>query len=342
MYLELIPEEGRFYKVNLHCHTTVSDGKQTPEEIKAHYQSLGYDAVCYTDHEVLVGHEDLCDDKFIALHGYELAVKKDESQHTAIFMPVYHFNLIAKTQDQRYMPLFYRNNPSCAGNCGRWIEEAGVFDREGEDCIDHTEYNTDWINEYLSVMQKSGYFVTYNHPMWSLQDATDYAGLTSIDAVEVINGACNHANDNTSIHYQVLLRRGRRIRPVGGDDNHSVASCGRAWTMIKAPEFTYEALMDAYGRGDCYASEGPSILSLVLRDGKILVRTSPAATVALFSEGRFVRARREKGKEYTEAEFDYEPQKFGTYFRIEVQDKEGRKAFSNAYYVDEIERKLRG
>ena len=26
---------GKFYKVNMHCHTVISDGRMTPEEIKA-------------------------------------------------------------------------------------------------------------------------------------------------------------------------------------------------------------------------------------------------------------------------------------------------------------------
>ena len=30
----LLPESG-YYKANLHCHTTISDGEFTPEEIKA-------------------------------------------------------------------------------------------------------------------------------------------------------------------------------------------------------------------------------------------------------------------------------------------------------------------
>ena len=31
----LLPESGNFYKANLHCHTKVSDGAMTPEEVKA-------------------------------------------------------------------------------------------------------------------------------------------------------------------------------------------------------------------------------------------------------------------------------------------------------------------
>ena len=337
MYIELIPEAGKFYKTNLHCHTTISDGKQTPEQVKEFFKSRGYSAVCYTDHEVLVGHEDLCDDEFIALHGYEVAIKKDEGGHTGLFMPVYHFNIIAKTQSQRYMPRFYRDNPSCAGDSRRWIHEVGVYDKEGDDYIDHTEYDVNWINDYLAGVRDGGYLITYNHPMWSMQSALDYAGLKSIHAIEVINGACIGINDDTAMHYETILRQGTRIVPVGGDDNHGEAACGLGWTMIKAPELTYEALTDAYEKGYCYASEGPEIHSLVIEDGKIKIRTSEAAAITLFSEGRYVRARRSCTETYTEAEFDYVPEKFGKYFRFEVRDAAGYKAFSNAYYTDEIE-----
>lgn len=33
----LLPKEGTFYKANLHCHTVVSDGDLTPEQVKEAY-----------------------------------------------------------------------------------------------------------------------------------------------------------------------------------------------------------------------------------------------------------------------------------------------------------------
>lgn len=38
------------YKVNLHTHTTVSDGASAPEETLERYRAAGYDAVALTDH----------------------------------------------------------------------------------------------------------------------------------------------------------------------------------------------------------------------------------------------------------------------------------------------------
>ena len=37
----LFPQEGKFYRANLHCHSTLSDGKRTPEELKEIYKSAG-------------------------------------------------------------------------------------------------------------------------------------------------------------------------------------------------------------------------------------------------------------------------------------------------------------
>ena len=65
MNIELIPEAGKFYKANMHCHTNISDGTRSPEEVKAWYKAAGYSAVCFTDHEVLIGHKELCDDELL-------------------------------------------------------------------------------------------------------------------------------------------------------------------------------------------------------------------------------------------------------------------------------------
>ena len=339
MTIELIPEAGKFYKTNLHCHTTISDGKQTPEEVKELFKSQGYSAVCFTDHEVLIPHQDLCDNDFIALHGYEVAIKKDPKGHTANFMPVYHFNILAKKQDQLKMPRYYKDNPSCAGNSRKWINGRGVFDEN--DLIDHTEYDIDWINDYLEAIHNEGYLITYNHPQWSLQNYSDFVGLRNIHAMELINGGCIRLNDNTALHYEQYLRAGGRAVPVGGDDNHNTATCLLGWTMIKAPELTYDALMTAYEQGHCYASDGPEIHSLILKDGKIIVKTSPATVITLLTEGRHTQWKRSRtGNEtYTEAEFVYDPEKFGKYFRIEVRDQAGFHAYSNAYFIEDIDKK---
>ena len=68
----LLPETGKFYKANLHCHTSMSDAKYTPEEVKQEYMEKGYSIVGYTDHNVLVDRSHLSDENFLALNGFEM------------------------------------------------------------------------------------------------------------------------------------------------------------------------------------------------------------------------------------------------------------------------------
>ena len=72
MKKHFLPEKGQFYKANLHCHTTVSDGKFTPEETKNMYKAHGYSILAFTDHNIMIPHHDLTDENFLALTGFEM------------------------------------------------------------------------------------------------------------------------------------------------------------------------------------------------------------------------------------------------------------------------------
>ena len=48
----LLPNVPKYFKTNLHTHSTVSDGKLSPEELKEEYKKRGYSVVAFTDHEV--------------------------------------------------------------------------------------------------------------------------------------------------------------------------------------------------------------------------------------------------------------------------------------------------
>ena len=50
MYIDLLGKVRQ--KVNLHTHTTLSDGRKTPDEVIARYRENGYDAIALTDHWV--------------------------------------------------------------------------------------------------------------------------------------------------------------------------------------------------------------------------------------------------------------------------------------------------
>ena len=65
----LLPHGTNAYKANLHAHTNISDGALTSEQVKDLYKSNGYSVVAYTDHDLLIPHDELTDKDFLALPG---------------------------------------------------------------------------------------------------------------------------------------------------------------------------------------------------------------------------------------------------------------------------------
>ena len=270
----LISKEGKFYKANLHCHTTISDGKMTPEEVKEYYMAHGYSVVAYTDHCIMIPHHDLDDEEFIALSGYEneqLINQKEPPRRKDC-----HVCYISLKKDNDTMPYYLPR--SIWGN-GKIFKDQVKFN------FDHTletwGYGAEYTNRNIALAREQGFFVTYNHPQWSAEHYTDYTQYTGMNAMEIFNYGCwvGGYDDYNPHVYDEFLRKGERIYVIATDDNHSVAdSCG-GWTMIKAPKFEYEAITDALVKGNFYASYGPEIHSLWMEGNEVHVTCSDAKRV---------------------------------------------------------------
>ena len=102
----LIDPKLNSYKANLHCHTTISDGVKTPEEIKELYKKNGYNIVAYTDHEYLVDQSHLNDENFLALNGYEISICEQSDPFVFDYLKCYHFNFIAKNNKINVLLVF--------------------------------------------------------------------------------------------------------------------------------------------------------------------------------------------------------------------------------------------
>ena len=96
----LLPETGTFFKANLHCHTTVSDGDMTPQDVKDDYTAQGYSVVAFTDHDVMLPHRELNDEKFLALNGFEIEAYYDEAYDPN--RKCAHLCFVALTPEDRY------------------------------------------------------------------------------------------------------------------------------------------------------------------------------------------------------------------------------------------------
>jgi len=294
----LLSENGTFYRANLHCHTTCSDGKYTPEETKEAYKNEGYSVIAFTDHRNFIVHNDLTDDTFLALNGYEADVT--EAGGWSDKAKTCHICVIALDKNVTEVP--------------EWKNK---------------EYSGESISAFMKDNVEKGFFVTYNHPTWSLESYPEYMSYKGAMALEIINYGCvvEGYNDRNEHCYDDMLRGGERLFAVGADDNHNESHYFGGYTMIKADSLTYEAIAKSLKEGNFYASEGgPKIEELYIEDGIIHVKTDSAREIFISTDRRICHYA--KGIETTFAlgEFDY--------FRVTAVGQDGKCSWTRAYFCD--------
>ncbi len=337
----LISNEGNFYKANLHCHTTMSDGNLTPAEIKELYLSLGYSVVAFTDHDVFIPHNDLTDDNFVALNGFEMEFADYYDCYLNAkpwdFVKQSHFCFIALDDKMDIQP-FYHRTKYTIGNT-----EARKLVKFNENEPDFERWFTpNCINYVVKAAREKNFFVTYNHPTWSLEDYRDYSCYKGMNAFEIMNGdtALGYLDYNPAV-YDDILRGGQKLFIIAGDDNHnrnplpSHFGSGVCYTMIKAKELTYKAITDSMLKGDFYASQGPEIKELYIEDDKLYIKCSEAYKINVTYQACKAQVKySEDGTPLTEACFDLS--KVHGYFRVTVTDSESRHACTNAYFPEDL------
>ncbi|MBQ6946884.1 MAG: PHP domain-containing protein [Clostridia bacterium] len=334
----LLPEQGQFYKVNLHCHSTFSDGKRTPEELKEEYMAQGYSAIAFTDHNVFIPHNELTDERFVALNGMELDVKEIGEQTP--FNKCCHICYVALSPDTEKTVCWHREK--FVGKSSQAHRHLVKFDESLPDY--ERVYTPDCISDMMEKGREGGFFVTYNHPVWSMEDYGDYIHYHGMHAFEILNYGCEiegYPEYNPKI-YDEFLRSGNRIYCVATDDNHNIRpkdhpqyDCFGGWVCVKADSLTYKNLTDGLMQGNFYASRGPEIKELWYEDGKVHITCSPAAKIETYygiRRGRVCMA--EPGQTVCEAEFEV-PENC-VYFRLCVTDVHGKTADTNAYFLDEL------
>ena len=334
----LLSNEKNFYKANLHCHTNCSDGKLSAAMVKEEYKSLGYSIVAYTDHDIFVTHDELTDDSFLALHGFEVEINENGIYPGRPDIRSCHICMIAIEPDNLIQPL-WNSKYAFVGKASSYISEIK------RDCEDYErEYSCEGISRMMETYRERGFFVTYNHPTWSGERYPQYSGYRGMHAMEIMNGSSSTIlrDEYNPRVYDDLLSVGRRIYCIGADDNHNFSKRGSAewdtgvaFTVINADDLKYKTITEALLNGNFYASEAPEINELTYEDGTVKIKTSPAVRITCTCD-----VRRAYGKdadpEETINECEFKLHDDVKWFRITVVDKQGKHACTNAYFIDDI------
>lgn len=340
----LLPPNGRFYKANLHSHSSCSDGGLSPEAMKAKYKQKGYSVLAVSDHDALHSHNELTEDDFLMLTAYEISIRDDADPTPHAFRKVVDINLLAKEPDNLTQIGYHPETV-------QWLIDRGKMTQQEVDDIKYAgelrdlKYYPANMNKIIKTANENGFLVTLNHTAWSNTNFNDYGTYEGLWGIEVYNHSCyaNYGLHNNEAAYADILRTGKRIFAVATDDNHNhrdgTPNCDSfgGFIMIKSEKLDYPSIISALEKGDFYASCGPEIYTLYYEDGYVHIECSDVCDISMLTLGRRgVRVGAESGKTINSASFKIDPEMHGL-VRFRITDKNGKNAYTNPYYVDEFD-----
>ena len=289
---------GRFFKGNLHTHSTNSDGDHGPAEVVDFYHRAGYDFLAISDHFLerydypVTDTRALRRDDFTTLIGAELHTGK------TLIDEIWHVLAIGLPAD---------------------FAATG----EGEGIVALTRRAAD-----------AGAFIGLVHPEWYGLTPDDANIIDSAHAVEVYNHGSQVENDRGygwSL-CDILLNQGRHLSGFATDDAHHLThDAFGGWIHVRATSLDPELILESLKAGRYYSSQGPEINDIAIVDDEIVVSCSPAAVIS--AQGKGARAKFVRGEGLTEGRLPLKRFNEG-YIRITVLDAQGRHAWSNPFWID--------
>ena len=165
------------------------------------------------------------------------------------------------------------------------IEEADVL-AYGIDELPEPRERFPSIAEAASWIVAQGGVAYLAHPYWSGLSAQHYLDAPALSGIEAFNGGAEQQQGNglSVVHWDAILEAGRTCHGIATDDSHYSGQDSRlAWTMIKAPERSRAAVLDALRSGCFYATSGPEIRDVCSDGDGVEVRCSRARSVTLRS-----------------------------------------------------------
>jgi predicted metal-dependent phosphoesterase TrpH len=290
---------GRFWKGNIHTHSTASDGVRAPEAVCATYREAGYDFLALTDHFMAKYGFPIVDTRPFRTPGFTTILGAELHAPATSLGETWHILAVGLPAD------FPALQP---GETGAALAARAVA---------------------------SGAFVAIPHPAWYGLTAEDANTLPGAHAVEVYNHTSQLRTERGDGVYLAdqLLAAGRRIGLIAVDDAHfACEDAFGGWVMAKAEANEPDALLEALKAGRYYATQGPLIHDIAWGEEEVEIACSPAASVMVL--GRGSRAAQSVAPGQTRARLKLAALRPGGFARVVVADEAGRRAWSNPVHFD--------
>jgi len=285
---------GRFWKGNIHTHSTESDGKRGAADVCATYREAGYDFLALTDHFMAKYNYPIVDTRPFRTKHFTTILGAELHAPATSLGELWHILAVG-------LPLDFAQNS--ANETGASLAARAVA---------------------------AGAFVAIPHPGWYALSAADANTLPGAHAVEVYNHTSQLRTERGDGVYLAdqLLAEGRRINLIAVDDAHfACPDAFGGWVMVKAEANEPELLLESLKAGHFYASQGPVFHDIAWGEDEVEVTCSPAASVMVL--GRGSKASQSVASIQTRVRLPIGALKAGGFARVVIADEAGRRAWSN-------------
>ncbi len=297
---EVFSAGGRFFRGNIHTHSTRSDGARSPGEVCDHYREMGYDFLCLSDH-------------FLAK--FDFPITDTTAYRGEGFTTILGAEIHAPQNSQSEI----------------WHVLA---------CGLPADFDPPFPDERMESLaaraRDAGAFVGIAHPQWSSLTIEDGRALADVaHAVEIWNTGCAievARGDGTALLDQLLSEGHRHLSGYATDDAHlKIPDSGGGWMMVKAERNEPEALLSAMKQGLYYSSQGPVIEAVETAGDALVVRTSEVRMISLVGRGSRAETAYSDDGSLVSAELSLK--RFaGDWCRVVVSDGDSRLAWSNPIF----------
>jgi hypothetical protein len=286
---------GRFYKAQLHLHTSNSKDVATKlpvTETILKYKKAGYHFVVITDHDTITTYPELNSSDFICIPGVEITLP-------FVFWPLgKHLVVINPGHQMERLPTGRASRPK------------------------------------LSKLHFSGNALMIPaHPNWRGNLGTGYWYLKDIlkmgdcRFVEIYNVHSDSSWD-VRLWHQLLTIRGYQ-KPVWGiavDDTDNGEPLDLGWIMVKTKDISENSLITAVKNGCFYATTGPEA-GFQVEGGRIEVTTTTKSRID------FIDAQNKIVASFSANSGRYQPRGQEGFIRVEIRDENGRAAWSQPFFL---------
>lgn len=300
-------DASSFLKGNLHTHSLLSDGDAPPAEVYAFYRDHGYAFLVLTDHNSRTdpdAYRDVARPGFVMIPGEEVTT-------LGAGKPV-HVNAI----------------------CSRATIGGQAFDTTREALA--------WA---VAHVKEQDAIALVNHPNfdWALTE-DDLPAAHGADLIEIWSGHpyVNSEGDALRPSHEAIWARalddGETFAGVAVDDTHNFTDPSkepsakplRAWVEVFGAQATETAICDGIRRGRLYASSGPKLTRIVVKDDSFAITVSEKAKVEFLGRESAVLATNEAP---ANGEARYTLRGGEGYVRARITGGDGKRAWTQAYRV---------